>query len=65
MTKQEAIEEMKKGVKITHHYFSSYEWMTIEGNRIRTEDDCLHNMNEFWSYRTDSSWNDGYSLFNQ
>jgi len=63
MTKQDAINEMKLGFKISHRWFSDNEWMTIEGNKILTEEGYKHNMNEFWSYRTDKSWDEGYYFF--
>lgn len=31
MTKQEAIQAMREGKKVTHRYFSSDEWMGIKG----------------------------------
>ena len=30
MSKEEAIQAMKEGKKVTHRFFSSDEWMTIE-----------------------------------
>ncbi len=62
MNKDEAINQMLKGVKITHSYFSHDEWMTIEGNKIIFEDGCRCSQNEFWSYRT-TGWKDGYSIY--
>ena len=64
MTKQEAIQAMRKGKKVTHRYFSPNEWMTIEsGNIITLEDDCSCFIDEFFRYRSGSSWDDGYELF--
>lgn len=63
MTKEEAIELMKKGEKITHHYFDSKEWMTMRGNRIILEDGCSCWAHEFWSDRNGFGWSDGYSIF--
>jgi len=51
MNKQEAIEAMKAGKKVTHRYFSSDEWMTIKDGKIETEEGYLHNSIQFWSYR--------------
>lgn len=65
MTKQEAIEQMENGVKITHDYFAYDEWMTIKNNRIITEDGYSHSKNEFWAYRTDERWDNGYSIFEE
>lgn len=60
MTKQEAIRAMRE----THRWFSPNEWMTIKaGNILLLEDECTCFIDEFFSYRTDPSWEDGYSLF--
>jgi hypothetical protein len=61
MTKQEAIELMRVGVKITHDNFGDEEWMTHEGHYIKTEEGYLHDPHEFWSYRKDPCWEYGYS----
>ena len=43
---------------------SPNEWMTIKaGNVLLLEDGCTCFIDEFFSYRTDPSWEDGYSLF--
>jgi hypothetical protein len=65
MTKEEAIEEMKGGVKITHRHFTPDEWMTMQGNRILLEDGCSCWEHEFWSDRKGFGWNDGYSIFSK
>lgn len=64
MTKTEAIEAMRQGIKITHEHFSPDEWMTMKGNLILLEDGVECSQYEFWRWRTDESWNDGYSVFN-
>lgn len=63
MTKKEAIAEMQKGNKITHRHFSSNEWMTMKDGNILLEDGVLCEPDKFWKWRTDSSWNDNYSLW--
>ena len=63
MTKQEALKEMKKGKKISHFLFSPEEWMTIEGNKIKLEDGVICSQSEFWKWRTDENWNDGYQFW--
>jgi hypothetical protein len=64
MTKQEAIEAMRAGKKVTHEWFTPDEWMTMQGGLIHLEDGVKCPPSEFWRWRTDSSWNDGYSLYN-
>jgi hypothetical protein len=65
MTKEEALRHMFNGKKVTHRWFSDYEWMTIEDGKIATEEGYKHNPQQFWSYRNDESWNDEYSLFEE
>ena len=63
MKRLQAIKLMKEGKKITHDYFSNKEWMTMENDKIVTEEGYKHNAREFWSYRQLAGWNDGYSLY--
>ena len=64
MTKEDAIQAMKEGKKVTHTYFDENEWMTIRDNKIISEDGYIYDMVEFWSYRTDEAFDDGYFIFN-
>lgn len=64
ITKAQAIELMRKGQKVTHTWFSDDEWMTIENGKILLEDGVRCSLHEFFSYRTDKSWDSGYSIFN-
>jgi hypothetical protein len=64
MTKTEAIAEMEKGKKIKHIGFSSDEWMTIQGGKILLEDGVICDHYEFWRWRREDYWKDGYSLWN-
>ena len=65
MTKEEAIKLMRSGVKITHRNFSYVEWMTMKGFTIVLEDGVECDDFDFWRWRTDESWNDGYSIFEE
>lgn len=65
MTKEEAIVQMKKGKKITHRYFTSDEWMTIENGMYLLEDGVRVSEKEFWHYRQQDSWKDGYEFFSE
>lgn len=52
MEKQEAIEFMKKGGKVTHRYFSDGEWMAAQGlHRIVFEDGVSMEAWNFWEGR--------------
>lgn len=63
MTKQEAQEAMRAGKKVTHLYFTSDEWMTMEHGLILLEDGVRCSEHEFWHFRTENYWNEGYSIF--
>lgn len=63
MKKEEAIILMKEGQRITHRYFDPNEWMTMNGNKIELEDGVKCSETEFWHWRTQECWNDGYSLY--
>lgn len=63
MTKEEAIQAMKEGKKVTHPYFSKDEWLTMDGNKIYLEDGCSCWSYDFWVNRKGFGWDNGYSLY--
>lgn len=63
MNKQEAITAMEKGQKVTNQYFSREEWITLNNGMILMEDGCQCTPKQFWISRTDSSWDEGYSIW--
>jgi hypothetical protein len=64
MTKQEAIEAMKSGAKVTHRYFSPDEWITMKGNlTIIMEDGVSLSTVEFWKYRTGEDFETDWSIW--
>lgn len=63
MTKEDAIRAMHEGKKVSHRFFSSSEWMTIQNGKFLFEDDCICEFKQFWLDRTDSYWNDGWSIW--
>jgi hypothetical protein len=63
MTKQEAITAMKSGKKVTHRYFSSSEWITMEGGQIQTEEGYKFSPYEFWADRSYPAFESDWSLF--
>ncbi len=61
MSKEDAIELMKQGVKMTHTYFTPEEWVYIsKGGEYVLEDgvECSHH--EFWQWRQAEFWQDGW-----
>ena len=63
MSKDEAIKAMRDGMKVTHRHFSSEEWMKETGRLYEFEDGCLCEFEEFWRYREDDSWLEGWKIF--
>lgn len=63
MTKEEAIQEMRKGKKIRHGSFLPEEWMTMDGEQILLEDGVKCSQDEFWVWRKEQRWDDGYELW--
>lgn len=68
MNKQEAILAMKEGKKIRYKNFSSDERISqLPNGDYLLEDGVIPGVTctpeEFWKYRTDPRWDDGYELF--
>ncbi len=67
MTKQEAIAAMQQGKKVTHDYFSDYEYIYIKQHEfhvsIISEDGVNHGWQGFWELRNSIQWQDGWSLY--
>lgn len=65
MEKEEAIKLMKEGVKITHNWFSSNEFMTIDKGEILLSDGNRCDYYEFFNSRFQNGWKEGYELFKE
>jgi hypothetical protein len=63
MTKQEAITAMREGKKVTHRYFTSDEWITLNGYMIVTEEGYSIPEHAFWKDRQSPSFEDGWSIY--
>ena len=63
MTKAQALEAMRLGKKVTHIFFSPNEWMTIQNDQILMVDGVRCYPDDFFKYRSDKSWQSGYSLY--
>lgn len=66
MTKQEAIQAMKEGKKVTHIHFLKSEWVKSDptGSFYEFEDGVKCDSNFFWMDRKQESWNEDWSLYN-
>jgi len=67
MTKEEAIEQMKLGKRLTHKHFTDNEWVKSnqDGTIIILEDGAECPPHEFWRWRTNESWNNDWEFFNK
>lgn len=66
MIKAEAIQAIENGQKVTHEYFTDKEWVCLdESGMYKTEDGYLTDQSVFWAYRTDISWETGWSVFEE
>lgn len=63
MNQQEAIQAMREGKKVTHTYFPPEEWVSMEGNKIVLEDGVRCAPSEFWKWRTEASFENGWELW--
>lgn len=64
MTKDQAYQEMLKGFKMKHEYYSDDEYVFINSDgKFETEDGCVHGgvHDEFWSVY--QKWNDGWDYY--
>lgn len=61
MTKEEALITARKGIKITHKYFTPNEWLIVNGNMIQFED----GVQIFWEEWTAGKeyLNEGWSIY--
>lgn len=65
MNKKEAILAIQEGKKVTHRRFAPNEWMTMLMGMIVFEDGAVCTPQEFWQWRTNPIWDNGYKLFNE
>ena len=63
MTKQEAIIEMQKGIKVMHRYFMPWEWVTLKDGEFLFEDEYTVNADLFWTDRQGEEWETGWDYF--
>lgn len=65
MTQDEAKQAARKGQKITHTYFSSNEFVTVEKGILKDENDYHLNWDEFWEIRSGASWQRDWDIFKE
>lgn len=64
MNKQEAIEALLQGKKLTHDYFSDDEYITMPNPyTMRMEDGAEIDADTFWSDRPHPNWDEGWNIY--
>ena len=66
MNRNEAIQAMREGKKVRHHYFlpDEYMSMTPDGNYL-LEEGVVCTPYEFWKYRSEKQWDANWEIFNE
>ena len=62
MSKEQMLEAMRNGKKVTHDYFTSDEYIYLKDGKIVSEDGVTHDF--FWLDRKGSNWETGWRIFN-
>ena len=66
MTRDEALQSMIDGNKVTHRFFEIHEYIYMKGQDIFTEEG--YNMgnvwDEFWRMRNGKEWQTGWEIYN-
>lgn len=63
MTKKDAQDALRQGKKITHRFFLDTEFIQMKDGKLHGEDGM--EMPDFWKYREESRWDNGWSVFGQ
>ncbi len=64
MTQSKAKQALSTGCKISHHYFSPDEFITLDSQkRLIDESGTLLIWQLFWELRQNKYWQDGWGIF--
>ncbi len=63
MSKDEAIQAMKEGKKVTHRFFTPTEFITMRSGHIVDELGYHLNAKQFWSFREHESFETDWSIY--
>ena len=61
MNKQETIEALKQGLKVSHYLLLSGQWFEQDGNDIKDEQGYI--LRNFWYYRRSDIFEAGWSIY--
>ena len=65
MNKEQAIDAIRAGFKVTHRHFTPDEWMKDGTVGYEFDDGCKRTEEQFWFDRDDDSWLDGWSIYEE
>jgi hypothetical protein len=66
MTKAEAIEQLKQGIRVTHRTFYDDEWLSMRTDgKYLFEDGNVCTSKDFWEYRQEDVWDDGWEVWKE
>ncbi len=63
MTRQQAIDAINQGNKITHRFFSPGEFICKSDGLYNDERGIQFEQQDFWDARTGPEWQDGWMIF--
>jgi hypothetical protein len=64
MTRQEAIQALKEGKKVTHRHFNPDEYITYRDGRIRDEaDNRLGSISDFMMFRQNPTFETDWEIY--
>ena len=63
MTKEQAIQAMKKGERVRHRFFTSDEHIFLKGEIVHDEDGFnLGTISDFFKYRKDAAFDNDWEI---
>lgn len=66
LTREQAIQALLNGKRVTHNLFSYNEWMKLAyGETIVFEDGAHLTIREFFHCRNEKEWSDGFSIYGE
>lgn len=66
MTKDEALEKMKQGFKVSNQYFTSDEFLYMKENGVIMSEDGYNFNDWFFNIRSGEEWKlDGWSVYRE
>jgi len=65
MIKEQAIEAMKAGNKVTHIYFTDKEFIYMEGEKLFDESGLQLPKHDFWANKNNPAFNNNWAIFIQ